>query len=135
MGEMLVRWLFSFAAACYIVAALALLPQWIRAQHLSTAAEWVTYLVAEVIALGALVLFSIWWLFSRAGAENESLPPARFVRLTITVLAPLFALLVIPFGCFVFIQGRPGTIAGTAIFALSLIALLAASLRAGKPRS
>jgi hypothetical protein len=134
MGQMLVRWLFSFAAACYIVAALALVPEWIRAQRLSIAAEWIAYLAAEALALGALVLFSLWLLFARAGEENEPFHPARFVRLTITVLAPLFALLVVPVGCFVLIQGAAGTIAGAGIFAFSLGALLIASFTARRPR-
>lgn len=123
MGEMLARWLFSFAAACYIVAALTLLPQWIRAQHLSNAEQWIAYLAAEAIALGALVVFSLWLLFSREG-----------LRLTFAVLAPLFALLVIPAGCFIFIQGVPGTIAGTGIFAFSLGALVLVNLAARRPR-
>ena len=134
MGEMLLRWLFSFAAACYIVAALALVPEWIRGQHLSAAGEWIAYLASETIALGALVLFSLWLLFSRAGAQNEPFHPARFLRLTATVLVPMFALLVVPFGCFAFIQGATGTIAGAGIFVLSLGALLIASLGARRPR-
>lgn len=120
---MLGRWLFSFAAACYIVAALTLVPHWIRAQNLSVAGQWIAYLAAEAIVLGALVASSLWLLFSRDG-----------LRLTLAVLAPLFALLVIPAGCFIFIQGVPGTIAGTSIFALSLGALSLVRLAARRPR-
>jgi len=123
MGDMLARWLFSFAAACYIVAALALLPEWIRGQNLSIAAEWTAYLAAEAIALGALVLCSLWLIFSRAG-----------LRLMLTVLAPLFGLLVVPYGCFIFIQGTPGTIAGASLFALSLAALLIVSFTVRRPQ-
>jgi hypothetical protein len=135
MREALVRWLFSLAAACYIVAALTFLPAWIRSRNLSPTSEWVTYLVAELIALGVLVMFALWWLIGRPGTENQHFHPSRFLGLTATVLTPLFALLVIPIGCFIFIPGASGTIAGTAVFAISLIALLGASFYARTPRS
>lgn len=135
MVEIVVRWLFSLAAACYIVASLTFLPSAIRHAHLHPAAEWAIYLLAELVVLGALVMLTLWWLVWQPGTEGKRFEPARFLGLNAIVLAPLFAVLVIPTGCFVFIPDGAGRIAGASVFAISIVTLLTASFYARNPRA
>ncbi len=126
MSEMLARWLFSFAASCYIVAALGILPPWMATWGLSPPAFWAAYLLAELVVFGALVTLTLWWFLWRPGAEHKRYPPSRFAGLTGIALAPLFAVFVIPIGCLVSIPGPGGAIAALSVWVVSAIAFFAA---------
>lgn len=124
MGEMLLRWLASFGASCYIIAAIVVLPAWMVRWRVAPAAWWAVYLVAEVIVLGALISLALWWFLWRAGAGEQPYHPSRLLGLTALGLLPVFGFLVIPIGCWVSIPAPAGTIAGWGIFAASAIALI-----------
>ena len=124
MGEMLLRWLVSFGASCYIIAAVVGLPAWMSRWRAPLAAWWAVYLAAELIVLGALASFALWWFLWRAGGSDEPYHPWRLLGLTAMTLAPVFGFLVIPIGCRVSLPPPAGAIAGWSVFAASAIALL-----------
>lgn len=96
---MLLRWLLSFGASCYIIAAVVGLPTWMSRWHVALAAWWAVYLAAEVVVLGALVTAALWWFLWRAGTNGRRYQPSRLIGLTATTLAPVFGFIVIPIGC------------------------------------
>lgn len=122
---MLVRWLVSFGASCYIIAAVAALPIWMSGWLVAPAAWWAVYLIAESIALGGLIMAALWWFLWRAAAGEKRYRPSRLAGLTALALLPLFGFLVIPVGCWVSIRSQAGVIAGWSVFAASTIALVA----------
>lgn len=122
---MLVRWLVSFGASCYIIATVVALPISMSQWRIAPVAWWALYLIAESIALGALIMAALWWFLWRTGAAEKGHRPSRLVGLTAVALLPVFGFLVIPVGCWVSIRSGAGTLAGWSVFAASTIAFVA----------
>ena len=120
---MLLRWLVSFAASCYTIAALVGLPAWMSQWRVGPAAWWAIYLAAELVVLGALVTAALWWFLWRAGGSDKPYQPMRLLGLTAITLLPVFCFLVIPIGCWVSIPAPAGAIAGWSVFTASAFAL------------
>jgi len=122
---MLLRWLVSFAASCYIIAALVGLPAWISQWRIGLTAWWAVDLAAELVVWGTLVTLALWWFLWRAGGSDEPYHPARLLGLTAMTLLPIFGFLVVPIGCWVSIPAPAGTIAGWGVFTACAIVFAA----------
>lgn len=125
-NERMLRALFSLAASCYIIAALAVPGFWLAGDiRLPAAAWWPAYLAIELVLLGLPISGAVWQLVWRPAAALRAARPLHPARLISIVLAVIYAFLVVPAGCFIVLPHPVNLIAGCAVLAAAAIALLA----------
>ncbi len=123
MSGMLVRSLFSLAASCYIIAALALPGFWLFDDlRVPLALWWPAYLILELVLVGLPVSYAVWRLVWAPAASLQPLQASHFGRLGARVLAVVYGFLVIPAGCFISLPHRANLYAGCIAFAVAAIA-------------
>ncbi|HET9096988.1 MAG TPA: hypothetical protein VFN37_10025 [Candidatus Baltobacteraceae bacterium] len=122
----MLRALFSLAASCYIIAALAIPGFWLsQSLRLRPAAWWPAYFGIELVLLGAPISAAVWQLVWQPAAALQAARPQHLPRLIGMVLLVIYAFLVVPAACFIALPRPVNLIAGCTVFGVSAVAALA----------
>lgn len=122
----MLRALFSLAASCYIIAALAFPGLWLlHALRGAPAAWWPAYLLLEFVLVGIPVVYAVRQLVWAPAAALAAIRPAHLARLVLTVLLVVYGFLVLPAACFIALAHPENAIAGCAVFGVAAIATTA----------